>query len=238
MSSPRGGARSKYYHGGIKAKVTKSTVQPAPAWKAKNIPAESRDPGGKILLSNLPIDVSDEEVMDLMKKTVGPVNFRDSFMVYNAKGVPRGMAIVAFTRSADAWRARGQFHGKLIDGKRLITVEVILDRDSEVPTTTNARNTSTAPEKPRSLFDRLGPPSTSPAPTPKANGVSTSKHRTAPKASRRPAAPAPVTPALRKRTKKGPKRVKKSLADLDREMEEYATAGLREPKLESISMTF
>ncbi|KAL5499062.1 hypothetical protein ACEPAH_1580 [Sanghuangporus vaninii] len=233
MSSPRGGTRSKHYHGGIKAKVTKSTVQPAPAWKAKNIPAESRDPGGKILLSNLPIDVSDEEVMDLMKKTVGPVNFRDSLMVYNAKGVPRGMAVVAFTRSTDAWRARGKFHGKLIDGRRLIKVEVIVDRDHDSSPATNTQNTSTtsAPEKSKSLFDRLGPPSTY-------YSVVFLIERTAPKVSRRPAAPAPVAPAVRKRTKKGPKRVKKSVADLDREMEEYAAAGLREPKLESISMTF
>ncbi|KAL5522658.1 hypothetical protein ACEPAG_8676 [Sanghuangporus baumii] len=229
MSSPRGGARSKHYHGGIKAKVTKSTVRPAPAWKAKNIPTESRDPGGKILLSNLPIDVSDEEVMDLMKKTVGPVNFRDSLMVYNAKGVPHGMAIVAFTRSIDAWRARGKFHGKLIDGRRLIKVEVIVDRDSDSPSAMNTQNTTSVPEKSKSLFDRLGPPSTT---------RPSLIERTAPKASRRPAPPAPVIPAVRKRTKKGPKRVKKSVADLDREMEEYAAAGLREPKLESISMTF
>ncbi|OCB84858.1 hypothetical protein A7U60_g8079 [Sanghuangporus baumii] len=231
MSSPRGGARSKHYHGGIKAKVTKSTVQPAPAWKAKNIPAESRDPGGKILLSNLPIDVSDEEVLDLMKKTVGPVNFRESLMVYNVKGAPRGMAVVAFTRSIDAWRARGKFHGKLIDGRRLIKVEVIVDRDSDSSPATNTQNTrvTSAPEKSKSLFDRLGPPST---------GRPSLIERTASRASRRPAAPAPVTPALRKRTKKGPKRVKKNVADLDREMEEYAAAGLRGPKLESISMTF
>ena len=63
MSSPRGGLRSKHYHGGMKASATKNTVQPAPAWKAKNIPPDARDPGGKILLCNLPIDVSEEEVM-------------------------------------------------------------------------------------------------------------------------------------------------------------------------------
>lgn len=135
MSSAHEKTRSRHYHGGAKGKLTGNTVKPAPAWRARNLPAESGDPGSKILFSNLPNDVSEEEIIvcqrsfkanvllrthlfgqDLMKKTIGPVNLRDSFMIYNLKGVPRGMAVIAFVRGIDAPRARGRYNGKVIDG--------------------------------------------------------------------------------------------------------------------------
>lgn len=51
-----------------------------------------------------------------MRKTVGPVNMKDTMMFYNAKGFPLGIAIVAFTKEADAAKARAQYNGKVIDG--------------------------------------------------------------------------------------------------------------------------
>ena len=59
--------RAHHYHGGAKGKVINNTVKPAPAWQARNIPANasaaaSTDPGSKILISNLPPDVGAEEI--------------------------------------------------------------------------------------------------------------------------------------------------------------------------------
>ena len=51
-----------------------------------------------------------------MRKTVGPIDLRYSFMSYNSKGVPMGVAVVAFVKSGDAARARKNYHGKVIDG--------------------------------------------------------------------------------------------------------------------------
>lgn len=54
-----------------------------------------------------------------MKKSIGPVITESSLMVYNSKGFPRGMAIVAFQRPGDAAKAREMFHNKIIDGSKL-----------------------------------------------------------------------------------------------------------------------
>ena len=134
--------RANHYHGGAKGKVINNPIKPAPAWQARNIPANASvpDPGSKIFISNLPSDVGQEEVevgshcasqelqsyvatplQDLMKKTVGPVNTQDTMMFYNAKGFPLGMAIVAFTRGADASKAREKYNGKVIDGSEKCT---------------------------------------------------------------------------------------------------------------------
>ncbi len=51
-----------------------------------------------------------------MKKTIGPVNTTQSFMVYNAKGFPRGVTVVTFMRPGDAAKARERYDGKVIDG--------------------------------------------------------------------------------------------------------------------------
>ncbi|EJC99354.1 uncharacterized protein FOMMEDRAFT_142893 [Fomitiporia mediterranea MF3/22] len=254
MSLPRATPRAKHYHGGAKGKVTGNTVQPAPAWRVRNIPPESQsqnaiDLGSKILLSNLPLDVSEDEIVDLMKKTIGPVVLRDSFLICNSKGVPRGAAIVTFTRGIDASRARARYNGKVIDGKRAIKLEIILDRDVD-SSRPSQQQPPTAPngvqqQKPKTLFDRLGPLPSSPSHQPtKANGVANSRRTpslldraaAAPFLSTPPSKPrsfsTPIQPRVvppsapaalnKKRQKKGPKRVRKSVADLDREMEEYA----------------
>lgn len=61
-------------------------------------------------------------MQDLMKKTVGPVNLRETMMLYNVKGFPLGMAIVAFTKGGDAVRARTQYNGKVIDGSAYVSI--------------------------------------------------------------------------------------------------------------------
>ena len=54
-------ARHRGFHGGVAGQAMKKNAQPAPAWNERNLP--QGPPGSKILLSNLPNDVGEEEVM-------------------------------------------------------------------------------------------------------------------------------------------------------------------------------
>lgn len=58
-----------------------------------------------------------------MKKTVGPMDLRSSFMAYNSKGMPMGVAVVAFVRNGDAVKARKSYHGKVIDGSACLILK-------------------------------------------------------------------------------------------------------------------
>ncbi|TDL22807.1 hypothetical protein BD410DRAFT_898031 [Rickenella mellea] len=263
--------RINSYHGPKRNLVGNTAGRAAPAWKASHNPyagvarqapnghappakgvgrhsgaaaaAALADPGSKILISNLPHDVSETEVADLMKKTLGPI--KDSFIVYNSDRGSKGMAIVHFQRSADAVRAREMYHGKIIDRRKPIKIEIIVDSDTPKPVPQAAPQ---AP-RPKSLFDRIGaaPTSTSTAakshpgpstvashpaahPGPRrarpphqftahtaSSGLGASAGGARPQAARPVGAGAPH----RVRMKKGPRRVKKTAAQLDAEMEEY-----------------
>jgi len=177
--------------------------------------------GSKILLSKLPTDVGDNEVEILFTKTVGPV--KEAFIVYNSQGKSKGMAVVAFQRASDAAVARAKYNGKIVDGRRPIRIEIIKDEDE----------TPQAPPKAPSLLERIGQPTARPARPVAAPAVVPAVQPQKPKPKPKPArANVPQQPVIanakaRLRQKKGPKRikkvanVKKSVAELDQEMEDY-----------------
>jgi THO complex subunit 4 len=125
------------------------------------------------------------------------------------------MAVVTFQRATDAVSARSKYNGKVIDGKHKLKIELVTDNDEPLP------QAVTSKEQPSLLSRISGPQARS------ASDLTPSKG---------PATPPPQRPAKnltptifvagpKKRTKKGPKRVKKSVAQLDQEMEDYrATA--------------
>jgi len=176
-------------------------------------------------LSELPADVTPEEVAALFHKTVGPVDTKKTFIVYNNQGGSRGMAIVTFQKPGDAYVARSKYNGKLIDARRPIKIEIIKDEDA--PTAAPA----SAPAKPvqPSLLERLS------GVTPKgqlfaAPAMQTRKQAQLAAKAAQAAPPAPVQSrehvvgARKLRQKKGPKRVKKapvSVAELDAQMDAY-----------------
>ncbi|KZV95894.1 RNA-binding domain-containing protein [Exidia glandulosa HHB12029] len=179
--------------------------------------------GSKILVSNLPEDVGETDVWDLFKSTVGPI--KTLFLIYAANGRSRGMAFVHFHHPESAMKARNQYHGKVIDGTNAVRVELVSEPVPPPQTSLLARmNTGgssifSAPQQhqhqqqqqPRSLLDRL-PPS-------------------GPRQQRPPQQHMHVQPQMKTgvqgKRKKGPKRVqntKKTIEELDAEMEEWKNA--------------
>ncbi|KAF9219518.1 hypothetical protein BS17DRAFT_740665 [Gyrodon lividus] len=187
--------------------------QVPPAWRDQ----KPKEQGSKILLSRLPPDVGEVEVEELFRKTVGPL--REAFLIYNSQGRSKGMAVVSFQRPGDAAVAREKYDGKFIDGRRPIKIEIVLD---SIDAAVKAPPTQAQP----SLLGRLGSifaANTAPMipvqnHAPKGNPAAT--------APRKPPAPrifhsVPVAVVPRRRHKKEPRRVKKTFAQLDQEMEEY-----------------
>ncbi|KAH9061105.1 hypothetical protein EDB87DRAFT_1611995 [Lactarius vividus] len=214
-----GSARLNAYHGTKRQLTGTSAGQVAPAWRSTNGAAAangSTSPlskkaalqrGSKILLSNLPMDVAETEIDELFKRTVGPI--KEMFIIYNSQGRSKGMAVVTFQRATDAVSARSKYDGKVIDGRHKLKIELVTDTDEPLP--------EAAKEQP-SLLSRIAGLRTRPAsdPTP-GNELSAPPPQ-------RPVKKHTISIAVsspKKRTKKGPKRVKKSLAQLDQEMEDY-----------------
>ncbi|KAJ6627828.1 hypothetical protein B0H10DRAFT_1992089 [Mycena sp. CBHHK59/15] len=244
---PQPYARLNTFHGSKRQLLGNQAGHAPPAWRAGPSAAYSApggslakgkqvasEQGSKIFLSRLPMDVGETEVEELFKKTVGPL--KESFLIYNSQGKSKGMAVVAFQRSGDAAIARSKYDGKIVDGRRPIKIEVIIESNSPEPLT---------PRQPPSLFDRLQNKGATQGPsntphivggrgpislrfaTPTQPRRNPNQHTQPP----RPATPYATTfpapiPPRRYRAKKGPKRLKKfyeskSKEQLDREMEDY-----------------
>ncbi|KAF7316235.1 RNA annealing protein [Mycena indigotica] len=214
------------YHG-PKRHITGNNIHVAPAWKSANTmnsanaPNGGRvqlaaEPGSKILIGSLPNDVKEPEIEDLFKRTIGPV--RELFVIYNSQGLSKGMAVVSFQRPGDARKAQERFSGSMIDGRRPIRIQIIVDEAAPEATATPTRTPT--------LFDRLqSQPVAGPSRGPQALRFSVpAPIRHVPHVPPRPATPynaannhivfppaVPVGAGLR-RIKKGPKRLKKQWA--------------------------
>jgi len=215
-----GSARLNAYHGTKRQLTGTSAGQVSPAWRTANgaaavngssspLSKKALQKGSKILLSSLPMDVAESELEELFKRTVGPV--KELFIIYNNQARSKGMAVVTFQRATDAVLAQSKYNGKVIDGKHKLKIELVTDGEEPLPQAVKEQPT---------LLSRIATRiATQPAPNPTpSNELSTPPVQ-------RPAKN--LTPTIfvagpKKRTKKGPKRiVKKSLAQLDQEMEDY-----------------
>jgi len=103
-------------------------------------PASSPAVGTKIIISNLPTDVGESDVTELFTSTVGAV--RECQINYTREGRSKGSATVIFVRSGDATKAYNQYNNRLIDGKRPLKIEVVVDL--------------TQPPSPPTLAQRVG----------------------------------------------------------------------------------
>ncbi|KAN0131670.1 hypothetical protein V8E53_010512 [Lactarius tabidus] len=217
-----GSARLNAYHGTKRQLTGTSAGQVSPAWRTANgaaavngsaspLSKKALQRGSKILLTSLPMDVAESELEELFKRTVGPI--KELFIIYNNQGRSKGMAVVTFQRTTDAVSAQSKYDGKVIDGKHKLKIELVTDSDGPLPQAVTCKEQPT-------LLSRISGPQ---AQARSASDLTPSKGPSTPP----PQRPAKnLTPSIfvagpKKRTKKGPKRVKKSVAQLDQEMEDY-----------------
>ncbi|KAH6918132.1 RNA annealing factor [Coprinopsis sp. MPI-PUGE-AT-0042] len=174
------------------APATRTRAQAAVQAKAATAVAAPTN-ADKIIVSNLPIDVTQEQIKDLFTSTVGPL--RDVTLHYDANGKSKGVAAVQFSRKGDANKAYQQYNSRLIDGKRPMKIEVVIDPFKAVP-----------------LSARVAPAPAASAPAAQRNGAAGAKGK------RRGARGGGGGGA--KRAPRPPK----TAADLDAEMEDYTAS--------------
>ncbi|KAG1823565.1 uncharacterized protein BJ212DRAFT_1262234 [Suillus subaureus] len=220
-------ARITSYHGAKRNLLGNQAGNVPPAWRDSKDKQKER--GSKILLSRLPVDVGETEVEELFKKTIGPL--KECFVIYNTQGRSKGMAVITFQRPGDAAAAREKYDGKLIDGRRPIKIEIIVDSD-DAAGSTRSTPASAVP----SLLGRIGKVAGTPKSDPLAPQSQVLNGNVPPIPSQkivvspRTVQTAGTKAVLRRRKKKGPRRInksnvsKKSLAELDQDMEEYKAA--------------
>jgi len=80
--------------------------------------------GGKVIVSNLPMDVTEAQVKELFSTTIGPL--RRVLMSYRANGQSTGVVTVEFQRAEDASRAYAQYNNRLIDGSMYFQQQAVL----------------------------------------------------------------------------------------------------------------
>ncbi|TFK51153.1 hypothetical protein OE88DRAFT_1630432 [Heliocybe sulcata] len=77
-------------------------------------PKTVAQPADKIIVSNLPLDVTEAQVKELFASTVGPL--RAIQLSYDASGRSKGIATVHFQKHGDGTKAFQQYNNRLIDG--------------------------------------------------------------------------------------------------------------------------
>ncbi|KAH9932903.1 uncharacterized protein B0H18DRAFT_984537 [Fomitopsis serialis] len=145
---PKGIRRSAPRRGGAKIAVLGSPTAPAAraraaASGAKAGPPTSQQPADKIIVSNLPTDVNETQVKELFHTTVGPL--RTVTLHYDAQGRSKGVAAVHFQKLGDGTKAFQQYNNRLIDGKRPMKIEIVVDPSRPAPPASLAARVAPAP---------------------------------------------------------------------------------------------
>ncbi|OAV95447.1 hypothetical protein PTTG_04640 [Puccinia triticina 1-1 BBBD Race 1] len=168
-------------------------VAPVPVAKSLQLPPQMGQ-GSKIIVSNLPPDVTENQIRELFYTTVGQVT--RVTLSYDSRGASKGIAQVEFKRNEDATKAFQQYNKRLIDQNRPMKVEIVVD-PSRIP--------------PPPLSTRVAPANKQTAPASAGANGQTVTNGT----NRR---------SGRGRGKGGNKGPQKSAAELDAEMEDYQKA--------------
>jgi len=146
---PRRGDKPRVSAGG----VTKNTAapknagrQPRAATTAAAIVGAALPATGesKIIVSNLPSDVAEQQIKEYFSKTIGPV--KKVLLNYNKNGRSVGVATIIFSQAQSAAEAAKKLDSVKVDGKPM-RIEVILGA-KYAPT----------PAAPKSLGDRIQAP--------------------------------------------------------------------------------
>lgn len=122
------GAKAAALGGSAAAAVSNANRQQPPVvFPGRN----QKGPGSKVIVSNLPVDVTEAQVKELFSTTIGPL--RRALMSYKANGQSTGVVTVEFQRAEDANRAYAQYNNRLIDSKRPLKIEVVVDPACATP---------------------------------------------------------------------------------------------------------
>ncbi|KAK3397305.1 hypothetical protein B0T20DRAFT_254416 [Sordaria brevicollis] len=182
--------------GGIQknTKPARNAAKPAPA-KAAGLTGES-----KIVVSNLPKDVSEGQIKEYFQQAIGQVKRVE--LSYGPGGASRGIAHITFHHADGATKAYNALNGLLIDN-RPVKVEVVVSNAELIP-------------QPKSLTQRITQPKAQP------KSAATVKHAAnAPKG----AAAAKLGHKKGLRRPRSARPAKKTVEELDSEMADYFESG-------------
>ncbi|CAM1509157.1 Fc.00g028960.m01.CDS01 [Cosmosporella sp. VM-42] len=132
--------------------IQKNT-KPARGAGAKNIPAKATaaNSDSKIIVSNLPKDVSEQQIKEYFVQSVGPIKRVE--ISYGPNSQSRGIANVTFHKSDGASKAFQKLNGLLVDN-RPIKIEIVVgaaQADKVIPQVkTLAERTSQPKSQPKS----------------------------------------------------------------------------------------
>ncbi|KAK4154266.1 hypothetical protein C8A00DRAFT_14566 [Chaetomidium leptoderma] len=186
-TAPAGGVQKN-------TKPARGSSKPTPA-KGAGLTGES-----KIMVSNLPKDVSEGQIKEYFQQSVGQVKKVE--ISYGPGGISRGLAQVSFHHADGATKAFTTLNGLLIDN-RPVKVEVVVASADLIP-------------QPKSLAQRIAQPKVQPksAATVKKNAAGAKGGAAATKG------------AVKKTARRGRSNrpVKKSAEELDSEMADYFDA--------------
>jgi len=191
-SSRRTSAKAHLVGSSATGAAPAARVRQAAAPPAAQAAAATPQSSDKIIVSNLPNDVNEAQIRELFQSTVGTL--RDVTLHFDSAGRSKGTASVTFIKKTDGAKAYAQYNNRLIDGKRPMRIEMVLDPSRAPPAT---------------LASRVAPAPTQAAPA--VEGASRGK-------------PAKRGGRPRGRGGKKPsERTPKTAADLDAEMEDYSS---------------
>ncbi|KAI0948134.1 hypothetical protein AcW1_009727 [Taiwanofungus camphoratus] len=143
-SSRRNSAKVQVLGGPTTTPATRARV--VNGAKAATANATTQQPADKIIVSNLPPDVNELQVKELFHTTVGPL--KDVTLHYDSQGRSKGVAAVHFQRRGDGTKAFQQYNNRLIDGKRPMKIEIVVDPTRPAPPASLASRVAPAPVAP------------------------------------------------------------------------------------------
>ncbi|KAF8155729.1 hypothetical protein B0H34DRAFT_714631 [Crassisporium funariophilum] len=127
-SGRRTTARAQVLGKPVVTPVQRARATAAPTTEGGRVVAHGSE---KIIVSNLPGDVNEAQIKELFKETVGPL--KDITLHYDAGGRSKGVATVAFVKKGDGTKAFQLYNNRLIDGKRPMKIEIVVDPSRPLP---------------------------------------------------------------------------------------------------------
>ncbi|EGR45921.1 uncharacterized protein TRIREDRAFT_110636 [Trichoderma reesei QM6a] len=128
--------------------VQKTAAKPSRGAAAKATPLKAAAPSGesKVIVSNLPKDVTEKQIKEYFVQSVGPIKKVE--LSYGPNSQSRGIANVTFSKPDGASRALQTLNGLLVDG-RPIKIEIIVgaaQADKVIPPIKSLAERTTQPK--------------------------------------------------------------------------------------------